>query len=135
MKLHLTVGQGRNLITAYEHDNIRINQDYFRGHLIVTPDSITPWNVTTFEALQASDFEQLLGYDPEVVLFGSGERLRFPHPRLTAALAEARVGMEVMDTQAACRSYNILMAEDRRVVLALLSPDSAPRAQTSALVP
>jgi uncharacterized protein len=120
MKLHQTVGQGRNLITAYERDHIRINQDYFSGHLIVTPDSIVPWNVESFETLQATDFEHLLSYEPEVVLFGSGERLRFPHPGLTAALVEARVGLEVMDTQAACRSFNILMAEDRRVVLALL---------------
>jgi uncharacterized protein len=120
MKLHLTVGQGRNMITAYEPGNIRINQDYFSGNLVVTPDSIAPWSVESFETLQPIDFEQLLDYEPEVVLFGSGDRLRFPHPRLTAALAEARVGMEVMDTHAACRSFNILMAEDRRVVLALL---------------
>lgn len=120
MKLHLTVGQGRNLITAYEQGSVRINQDLFTGHLIVTPDSIAPWQVESFETLQAEHFAQLLAYEPEVVLFGSGDRLRFPHPRLTAALAEARVGLDVMDTHAACRSFNILMAEDRRVVLALL---------------
>ncbi|TDR73521.1 Mth938-like domain-containing protein [Paludibacterium purpuratum] len=120
MKLHEAAAQGRNLITAYEADRIRINQDYFSGNLIVTPDSIVPWQVESFETLVADDFEALLAFEPEVVLFGSGNTLRFPHPRLTAALAAARVGFEAMDTQAACRSYNILMAEDRRVVLAAL---------------
>jgi uncharacterized protein len=55
-----------------------------------------------------------------VVLLGTGGRLRFPHPRLTAALARARIGLEVMDLQAACRTYNNLMAEERNVAAALL---------------
>ncbi|BEV72033.1 MULTISPECIES: Mth938-like domain-containing protein [unclassified Paludibacterium] len=120
MKLHQAAAPGRNLITAYETGRIRINQDYFSGNLIITPDSIVPWQADSFESLSPADFEALLAFEPEVVLFGSGEKLRFPHPRLSAALAEARIGMEVMDTQAACRSFNILMAEDRRVVMAVL---------------
>jgi len=120
MKLHQTVGQGRNLITAIENGKIRINQDYYSGNLIVTPDSITPWSATTFEDLRPEQFAELMGFEPEVVLFGSGEKLRFPHPSLTLAVTGARIGLDVMDTQAACRAYNILMAEDRRVVAALL---------------
>lgn len=62
----------------------------------------------------------LLEPQPEVVVFGSGARLRFPHPRLTAQLTAQRVGVETMDFQAACRTYNILMAEGRKVAAALL---------------
>ena len=58
--------------------------------------------------------------NPEIVLLGTGLAQHFPHPRLTAALANARVGIEVMDTRAACRTFNILIAEDRRVVAALI---------------
>ena len=57
---------------------------------------------------------------PEVVLLGTGAKLRFPHPRLTRLLSDARIGIEVMDLQAACRTYNILMAEERKVAAALL---------------
>ncbi len=61
-----------------------------------------------------------LGLDLEILLLGTGPKQRFPHPRLTAALAAKRIGVEVMDLQAACRTYNILMAEERRVAAALL---------------
>lgn len=121
MKLHETVGQGRNLITAYESDRIRINQEYFSGSLIVTPELVKPWEVASFEQLTPENFSALLSLQPEVVLFGAGSHLRFPHPRLTAGLSDAHIGVEVMDTQAACRCYNILMAEDRRVVAVLLN--------------
>lgn len=121
MKLHQTDSQGRNLITAYQDGNVRINQNNHQGSLIITPDSVSPWEVASFEALTPEHFEALLAEKPEVVLLGTGSRQRFPHPRLTAGLAHAGVGFEVMDTQAACRSFNILMAEDRRVVAALLN--------------
>jgi uncharacterized protein len=62
----------------------------------------------------------LLELEAEIVILGTGPRQRFPHPRLTAALAQARVGLEVMSLQAACRTYNILVAEDRKVAAALL---------------
>ena len=65
-------------------------------------------------------YAQTLALKPEVVLLGTGDKLRFPHPSLTRAFAEARIGIEVMDLQAACRTYNILMAEERKVAAALL---------------
>lgn len=126
MKLHQTGSQGRNLITACETGRIRINQDVHQGNLIITPDSVEHWEIASFEALTPQDFAALLRLSPEVVLFGTGTRQRFPHPRLTAELAQAGVGIEVMDTPAACRSFNILLAEERRVVAVLLNetPDS-----------
>jgi len=120
MKLHQTSSAGKNLITSVEKGHIRINQDNYSGNLIVTPDRIETWTATTFETLEPHHFEVLLAYAPEVILIGSGPRLIFPHPRLTAALAGARIGFEIMDTAAACRAFNILMAEDRHVVAALM---------------
>lgn len=78
------------------------------------------WDCDRFEALTEGHFERLAQPRPEVVLFGSGDRLRFPPPRLLRALLEQRIGVETMDTQAACRTYNILAGEGRQVVVALL---------------
>ena len=92
---------------------------------MLTPGRVDPWSVTSFEGLAESDFESLRALDPEVVLLGTGARQRFPHPRLSRVLADARIGLEVMNTPAACRTYNILMAEGRKVVAALM-PGIAP---------
>ncbi|MBI3144624.1 MAG: Mth938-like domain-containing protein [Pseudogulbenkiania sp.] len=121
MKLHQATGQGRNLFTGYGDGHVLINQIRHDGNLVVTPDEVRPWTPASFEELASEHFAMLLDLAPEVVLFGSGARLRFPHPRLTAALTNAGIGVEVMDTQAACRTYNILLAEDRRVIVALFS--------------
>jgi uncharacterized protein len=87
----------------------------------LTPEAIaTGWVPSGFDGLAEADFAHLLSYKPEVVLFGAGSAIRFPHPRLTRALTDARVGLEVMDTPAACRTFNILAAEGRVVVAALL---------------
>ncbi|HXR59504.1 MAG TPA: MTH938/NDUFAF3 family protein, partial [Burkholderiales bacterium] len=73
-----------------------------------------------FDALAEPDFEVFQGLGLEILLIGTGPTQRFPHPRLTRALMEKRIGVEVMDTQAACRTYNILIAEGRRVAAAIL---------------
>ena len=78
------------------------------------------WDCPRFEALSEAHFEQLAALQPELVVFGSGSRLRFAPPRLQRALMERRIGLETMDTLAACRTYNILAGEGRHVVVALL---------------
>lgn len=78
------------------------------------------WSCGRFEDLTASHFDQLAQLQPELVIFGSGERLRFVHPALTQALIQRQIGLETMDTQAACRTYNILASEGRYVAVALL---------------
>ncbi len=120
MKLHEAKTAGSNLFTAYGAGYVEINGARHSGSLIVTADSIQPWAPATFETLAEEHFAALLSLQPEVVIFGSGQRLRFPHPRLTAALANAGIGVEVMDSNAACRTYNILLAEDRQVIAVLL---------------
>ena len=97
-----------------------VNGERHASNLIVLPDRVLPWAAASFAALSAEDFAPLAGLGLEIVLLGTGPRLRFPPPSLTRALAETRVGLEVMDLQAACRTYNILVAEERKVAAALL---------------
>ena len=78
------------------------------------------WNCTRFEELTENHFTQLVATQPELVIFGSGTRLRFAPPAFMRALMQKRIGIETMDTLAACRTYNILAGEGRRVIAALL---------------
>ena len=78
------------------------------------------WNCARFEDLSAEHFTLLAQTRPELIIFGSGTRLRFPPPALLRALMENRIGLETMDTRAACRTYNILAGEGRQVLAALL---------------
>ncbi len=121
LKLHQDSSGALNTVTGYGPDYVEINLVRHQGSIIVLPEApVIAWPVSSFEALGPEHFELLIAPAPEVVIFGSGERLRFPHPRLTAALAKHRIGVETMDFKAACRTYNILMAEGRKVAAALL---------------
>jgi uncharacterized protein len=123
MKLHADKLDFQS-ITAYGPGWLAVNGQRHTNSLVLASTGLTrPWACNRFEALQASDFESLLttGLErPELVVFGSGQRLRFVRPALVACLMEQRIGLETMDTAAACRTYNILAAEGRRVVAALL---------------
>ncbi len=120
MKLHASALTHRHSFTGYGQGYVMVNGARHESSLIVLPERLQPWPVAGFEALAEEHFALLAELKPEVVLLGTGARLRFPHPRLTAALARARIGLEVMDLQAACRTYNILVAEERVVAAALL---------------
>ena len=120
MKLHLAGPTARNTITGYGAGYVVVNGARHEENLIVLADRILPWSAASFESLGAENFLELARLDLEVVLLGTGAKLRFPSPQATRPLVEARVGFEVMDAQAACRTYNILAAEGRRVAAALL---------------
>jgi len=120
MKFHQTRVSGQYQCTGYGAGYVSINGERHERSLVLLPDRIIAWPVTSFEALTEADFEPLAGLPVEVLLLGIGRRLRFPPPPLTRALVQARLGLEVMDTAAACRTYNILLAEQRRVAAALL---------------
>lgn len=109
----------RNSIRAYEAGSIQVNERVIDRHVVVTPDRLLPDWAPGFEGLRREHLEPLLELDPEILLLGTGARLRFPSPACTALFLERRIGVEVMDTAAACRTFNILMGEDRRVVAAL----------------
>ena len=82
--------------------------------------AVEPWHAAGFDALTAEHFARLAAFAPELVIFGSGARLRFAKPALLRPLIEARIGFETMDSAAACRTYNVLLAEGRSVLAALL---------------
>lgn len=112
---------GGNAIRSYASGNVTINQDVYTTSLIITPERIVAdWRPERFSDLRASDLDVVIDLQPEVVLLGTGTRLRFPTPALTRPLVLAQIGFEVMDTGAACRTYNVLMSEGRRVAAALL---------------
>lgn len=121
MKLHSTATQHYQTVTAYDKDGVEINAIRYATSLVVLPE-IPPavWPVNTFEELNASHFAQVEATAPDVVILGTGERQHFAHPRLTAALTAKRIGVECMNSPAACRTYNILMGEGRKVALALI---------------
>jgi uncharacterized protein len=108
-------------ITGYGPGWVAVNGERFTSNLIVSASGEHRlWECTGFDALHAGDFEKLLDMEPELVIFGSGDRIRFPKPQWLQALYARRVGVETMDTHAACRTYNFLAGEGRRAVAALL---------------
>jgi uncharacterized protein len=116
VKLHAATAGAYNAITAYGEGYVAVNGQRHESSLIVTPDQVLAWDVSEFKELKSENFERLKGLQAEIILLGTGAQQRFPHPSLTASLA----GLEVMDVKAACRTYNILVAEGRKVAAALL---------------
>ena len=120
MKLHASSPSALNTFSGYGEGYVLVNGQRHAENMIVMPEQMLPWSAASFDALTEADFEVIAGLNLEILLLGTGPKQRFPHPRLTRALAASRIGVEAMDLQAACRTYNILMAEERRVAAALL---------------
>ena len=121
MKLQSDPHSGANTITGYGDGYIAINQiPYSHAVLLSSDGEILKWSVKSFDELSAADFGQMVTLKPELVIIGTGKRQRFPKPELLKTLIEAKIGFEVMDSQAACRTYNILVGEGRQVLLALI---------------
>lgn len=121
MKLNMTNMGATQLFTGYGEDHVMINRERFDTSITVSAEEVrSDWNVASFDALNEANFEYFLALKPEVLLLGTGKSQRFPHPRLYRKLTDAGIGVECMNTPAACRTYNILVEEDRRVVAAIL---------------
>ena len=116
------IRQGQKIIQSYSGGTFRIGGELFSGPVIVTPDHVMPWAVSgTFASLKDTDFAPLAGVDrPDVVLIGTGQSMQMLMPGLRKALKAMDLSADSMDTGAACRTYNVLMAEGRRVAAALL---------------
>ena len=120
MKLHLSTASGRNLITAYGAGYVSVNGERHTHGLVVLPDRIeTTWHTEPDGGLSRTGAEFLASLGMEIVLVGTGTTQRFPNAATLRPLIEAGIGYEIMDTTAACRTYNILVAEDRLVAAAL----------------
>ncbi len=121
MHIQLETGGQANLIRTYAAGQIIINQDSYTRSVIVLPGRIiADWPPQRFEDLTLAHLETLVPLSPELVILGTGRRQHFPHAELLAPLVGSGIGWEVMDTGAACRTYNILMGEGRNVAAALL---------------
>lgn len=121
MKIQLDSPEGRNAITAYGEGFVEVNRQRFGTNLAILPERlVTDWFAGDFDALALADIERLLVFQPQVLLLGTGGRQRFPPPSLMRPLIDARIGYEVMDIGAACRTFNVLVAEGRYVLAALL---------------
>jgi uncharacterized protein len=121
LKFEREQAEGRNSFTGYGEGYVEINRARHSASLVVNGERlVTDWPVTSIEGLGADHMAAIVELEPEIVLLGTGPRLQFPGPALLAPLYKAGIGVEVMDTPAACRTYNILLAEGRNVVAAII---------------
>ncbi|HUW97735.1 MAG TPA: MTH938/NDUFAF3 family protein [Acidiferrobacter sp.] len=127
MKIHLDTSDGRHVIRTYEPGRILIGTASYERSLILTPDRIIDdWRPQHFGELDAQALEELLGLQAEVVLLGTGSKLRFLGSAQPASPTHLPVAIECMDTGAACRTYNLLLSEGRPVAVGLLIADPPP---------
>ncbi|WP_227814294.1 Mth938-like domain-containing protein [Nitrogeniibacter aestuarii] len=121
MKLHEDTLDDLNVITGYGDDHVLINGEAMTGNVIVLPRSTrTGWAPNGFDGLTSDDIAPLAALETDIVIIGTGSRQRFPSPAILRPLIDARIGMEIMDVAAACRTYNILVGENRNVAVALM---------------
>jgi uncharacterized protein len=121
MKLHPDAQSSLNTVTAYGETFIDINAQRFESSILVQPEgNIEALPHRAFPELDEPFFAKLAESQPELVILGTGKKQRFPHPKLTHSLIDQRIGLESMTTAAAVRTYNILMAEGRKVLGAFL---------------
>lgn len=124
MKLHLDKSNPLHGIHSCTRNQmgfeIKIGDEYFTSSLILTSNELIDWNVTQATLLRTEDFQKLAKLKADVVILGTGSKQEFPDPKTYLPLIEAGIGLEVMDTPAACRTYNILFSDDRNIVAALI---------------
>jgi uncharacterized protein len=121
MKLQLARSEGWNIFTAYGEAYVEVNATRYASSIIVLQNRVIEnWTQANFESLSLADFEFLAALDAEIVLLGAGSMLRFPHPELLVPFMQARKGFEAMNNHAACRTYNLLTGEGRKVAAALI---------------
>jgi uncharacterized protein len=120
MKIERELPDGRNAFTGYGAGYVVVNGESYTRSVVVSAETLREWEPRSVADVGSADIASLVAPGVEIVLIGSGATFQFPEPAALAPLQAARIGVEVMDTQAACRTYNILLAEGRRVVAALV---------------
>lgn len=125
MQITLESDERRNVIQRYDAVSVQINEIVYTESIVVTPDSLQPqWEVASIDDLANRHVEAITRLGPDVVIVGTGSTLRFPGPVIYAGFAERGIGAEFMDNAAACRTYNVVASEGRRIVCALIIPAS-----------
>lgn len=120
MKLQLSNTANQKIFTGHGDGYVSVNAERYQRPVAVMAQQLLEWPAQDFASLNESHFAYFLEHRPEVVLLGTGSRQQFPHPRLYRQLTEAGIAVEIMDTPAACRTYNLLVADERKVIAAIL---------------
>ena len=122
MDISPLVPEGRHVIESYGDDGFRINGERYEGPVIVWPEGVVPWAVSDITVAAIETLDAVFSAEPriEILLIGSGATFQLAPAALRRALSDRSIAIESMDTGAACRTYNVLMAEDRRVAAALI---------------
>ena len=125
MQLDLDPQGLHNIIRAFSQTSIKINDKEFNASLIVTADKIiSPWHPTTLQDLKPEHWDPFFELQLDLILLGTGKYLRFPAPEVTQPIIERQIGLEIMNTAAACRTYNIVVSDGRRVAAAIIFDQS-----------
>jgi uncharacterized protein len=123
MPLAEDIVTSRHRLTSYSDDTVSINEAVYRQSLVLTADSLhSPWPVTGLQDLSPETLAPIFESGPSVVLLGTGPRQQFPEAKIFGFFGERGIGLEVMDNGALCRTFNILVAEDRAVTAAIILP-------------
>jgi len=122
MKIELdTISRDQYRIESYSNETVVINGTGYSSSLIISPKKlVTGWQVSAFTDLAAQHIDTITELEPEIIILGTGKKVRFPDPQIIAGIFSRDIGFEVMDTGAACRCYNLLVSEDRRVAAGLI---------------
>ena len=121
MQISLDSGSAKYRISAYGDGFLKINDDTFDTSVLVHPERpAQPWRPKSVDELSSEDIRELSGVEVEIIIIGTGPQQIFPPMDLLAPMYDRAIGFEIMDTRAACRTYNILMAEGRDVLAALI---------------
>ena len=121
MKFHLIQSDNKNLITGYDLNWVEVNQVRHQSSLIVTPDQLLlEWSVKTIKDINENSFEAIKSLDIEIILLGTGNTQEHLEPRFLEYFSKKNIAIESMSNQSACRTYNILANEERKVLLALM---------------
>lgn len=120
MDFSLDNGQTRHRLQRYANGVLYVEQTEYKTPIVIAPQALlAPWGPTSLKELSVDDIHSLLSLEPQIVLIGTGKMLHYLEPERLTPLIEAQIGFEIMTTQAACRTYTVLMAEGRQVVACL----------------
>ena len=121
MKFHLIQSDNKNLITGYDLNWVEVNQERHQTSLIMTPNKLLlEWPVKTIKDIKENSFEAIESLNIEIILLGTGNIQEYLEPRLLEYFSKKNIAIESMSNQSACRTYNILANEERKVLLALM---------------
>ncbi|MEK0412437.1 MAG: hypothetical protein RL626_473 [Pseudomonadota bacterium] len=121
MKFHLIQSDNKNLITGYDSNWVEVNQERYHSSLIMTPNQLLlEWPVKSIKDIKENSFEAIESLNVEIILLGTGNIQEHLEPRLIEYFSKKNIAIESMNNQSACRTYNILANEERKVLLALM---------------